>query len=409
MKNQLIMISLSIYLFSGCATDNAMISVDNSEIAAQTTYEDSKFLLNNTYQKTAKGIDSATDSIYENSFMQLFISDKSIIENRKRFIKWDSASYEDIDFILFKYFYKKKKKIDIKGIDLSQKIMILNEHFYNQEQEIYSAKFLKRNPKPKFDKFKSDRENIQMVNNYKFQLNLSKNNWLLKLDDIKKRVAQKTITTLYGTPSLNMINYDPNDNILFAQIVSKRNGFKQKISFEVGAKTAKYIKNNKNTVLPKVYFKLVDDNIELVGASIKFNSKEYLVKLTDKTYKRTNNIKIVSQDLELEKLNVDYKVASQDINPPVWFYKLNTGGKTIGYGMGDTQQEAKNTALKEIAQTLGVKVDSSTSTQKKSDGNNFSKRTQQNVNISSKKIDLKGAKTIKSVKKDGTWFLAVSY
>jgi len=117
----------------------------------------------------------------------------------------------------------------------------------------------------------------------------------------------------------------------------------------------------------------------------------------------------VGQDLELEKLNVDYKVVSQDINPPKWFYNLNTNGKTIGYGVGDTQQEAKNIALKEIAQTLGVKVDSSTSTQKKSDGNNFSKRTQQNVNVSSKKIDLKGAKTIKSVKKDGTWFLAVSY
>jgi hypothetical protein len=77
--------------------------------------------------------------------------------------------------------------------------------------------------------------------------------------------------------------------------------------------------------------------------------------------------------------------------------------------MGDSEQEAKNSALKEIAQSLEVNIKADSSTNKRSDGSNFSSKSSQNVKISTKNKKLKGTKTIKSQKKDGVWFIAVSY
>ncbi len=406
-------LSASIFLATGCAVSNkvdtAMTGVDQQGYKAKTSYDNSKFMINNSYTKVVDNIYNVKDSLYESTFLQFFIPDNSILQNRKRLVAWEAGKNYPVNYIIKQHLKKTNAKVDVKGLNLAQKVKILNEYFFDIKQKEYARKFLSKYPKPKFNQFKTDRENINLVNNYKYQLNKSKNNWKLSLNTIKIEIASKTLSALYGKPKITNMNYDPNSGKVFTEIISSRNGFAQKISFKVGPNTAQDMQKYKKSIKPKLYFTLSNDSLELVGASLTHYRKQYLVKFTTQSYKRVNNIKLVSQDLNLEKLEVDYKVVSKDVEPPSWFYTLNEDGKTIGYGMGDTQEEAKNIALKEITQSLGIDISSQTSTNKKSDGNNFSSRTKQNVNISTKKIKLKGTKTIKSQKKDGIWFLAVSY
>ena len=159
-----------------------------------------------------------------------------------------------------------------------------------------------------------------------------------------------------------------------------------------------------------MYFKFDNSNIVLIGASVGYNKKEYLTSFENEFYKRENTLKISSETkLELNKLDIDYKVSSSNIEPPEWFYNLPKSDKTIGYGMGDSKQEAKNSALKEIAEYLEVTVSSSTSTNKKRDGDMLSSKTSQDVKIKTGDKKLEGVTTIKSQKKDNIWFVAVSY
>jgi hypothetical protein len=192
-------------------------------------------------------------------------------------------------------------------------------------------------------------------------------------------------------------------------IKSSRGEFIQKIKFKVDSKTALSMRKNKTNIYPVVYFTLVKNSLKLIGVSVKYKNKHFLAKLTDKTYKYNTNIKFKSEKLDLKKLNIDYKIVSKDIQPPSWFYNLTNGDKIIGYGMGDSEQEAKNFALKEIAQSLEVNIKAESLSTKKSDGSNFSSKSSQKVKISTKNKKLKGTKTIKSQKKDGVWFIAVSY
>lgn len=406
-KSSLLIIS-SLFILSGCSnkTDKVMIGVDSQALTVKNKYADSKYYVKKSYTDLTHSI---KDSFIQSDFINYFISDKKVLENRESLVIWKTGKNYSVDNIIRNYLKRNDKQVDVQGLTISQKMDILNDHFFEIEQNNYKKQFASKYPKPKLDKFKSDRDNIKALNQYKYQLNISKNEWELKLNDIKKVVASKMLLALYGKPVVKTITYDPNKENMFMTIESLKNSFTKKITFDVNSDIAKDMRKNKSVIYPLVYFNLDSDNLKMVGASIIYKKKHYLVDFTDKTYKYDSKLKLTSNGLDLKKLDIDYKVVSSNVQPPKWFYNLSKTDKVIGYGMGDTEQEAKNSALKEIAQYLEVDVKSNITTNKKRDGDNISSRTNQNIKVSTKNKKLKGTKTIKSQKKDGIWFIAVSY
>jgi len=409
---------VSASVFIGCAAtntivekkDNAMITVDENQHIVKNKYQDSKYLVTKTFSSISNYFTEVKTDLYENEFVQFVTSEDTILENRKNLVIWKRDSYLNPSTIIKDYLRENKKHLDYKGLALSTKIEILNEYFFKQKQEKYIKNFQRKHKKYKFDEFKSDRENIKAINEYKFALKVSKHEWDINLEQTKKEIASDVLSTLYGTPNVKFISYDPTNEKVYLLLSSSREKFSQKISLKAQPLLAKQMKRDINKFVPKVYFKFDNSNIVLIGASVGYNKKEYLTSFENEFYKRENTLKISSETkLELNKLDIDYKVSSSNIEPPEWFYNLPKSDKTIGYGMGDSKQEAKNSALKEIAEYLEVTVSSSTSTNKKRDGDMLSSKTSQDVKIKTGDKKLEGVTTIKSQKKDNIWFVAVSY
>lgn len=409
---------VSASVFIGCAAtntivekkDNAMITVDENQHIVKNKYQDSKYLVTKTFSSISNYFTEVKTDLYENEFVQFVTSEDTILENRKNLVIWKRDSYLNPSTIIKDYLRENKKHLDYKGLALSTKIEILNEYFFKQKQEKYIKNFQRKHKKYKFDEFKSDRENIKAINEYKFALKVSKHEWDINLEQTKKEIASDVLSTLYGTPNVKFISYDPTNEKVYLLLSSSREKFSQKISLKAQPLLAKKMKRDINKFVPKVYFKFDNSNIVLIGASVGYNKKEYLTSFENEFYKRENTLKISSETkLELNKLDIDYKVSSSNIEPPEWFYNLPKSDKTIGYGMGDSKQEAKNSALKEIAEYLEVTVSSSTSTNKKRDGDMLSSKTSQDVKIKTGDKKLEGVTTIKSQKKDNIWFVAVSY
>ncbi|RLA73473.1 MAG: hypothetical protein DRG78_22560 [Epsilonproteobacteria bacterium] len=413
-----ILISIALSLFTACASkqeiiktkDTTLISYDEKAYAVKNSYQDSKQFVKKSYSTVTNYFNNTSDDFYENSFIQFISSDETILEKRKNLIIWKDGNSKNSSYIIKNYLKNNKKDVDYKGLNLAQKMKILNDYFFNMKQKEYLAKFTTQYKKPNFDEYKTDRENIEVVNNYNYQLSRSKYEWENNLQEIKKEIAQNILSSLYGKPTISNISYDPNNQLIYMQINSQRESFSQKVSFKVLPEYAKTIKNNKRSLLPKVYFKFENNEITLIGSSVMLKKKEYLANFTNKLYQRENTLTLSNNNkLDLKKLNVNYKINATDIKNPEWFYNLPEEGKIIGYGTGETESAAKNSALNNIAQTLEVDVKSDISINKKSDGSQYSSRTKQNINVSSKSKKLKGTKTIKSQKKDGIWFIAVSY
>jgi hypothetical protein len=408
---------ISILLFTACssvtsnvhdATQKSLIKVDETNLKFKSGYESKKHKIKKSYVNISNSIGELSTNFLENSFIQFFMTDTMVLKNRETLIIWKDGTSKDSK-ALIKHYGKRylKKTIDTNTLDLSQQFNYLTKYYLLKEQKSYKERFLEKFPKPRVDQFKTDRQNVQAVNEYKFQLQLAEQRWELQTDQTKKIVASKVLGALYGKPSIKKISYDPESEKLFVNIISKRNSFAQNVFFNIESDKAKKIVSNKHRLKPILYFRFDNDSsVELVGVSFQYLQHNYLAKITDTMFQKNTNFKITHEKLDLSSINVDYKIVAKDVEPPSWFYHLKNEA-IIGYGMGDTQEEAKNFALKEIAQQLSVTVNAKTSVSKEKSTSSYEKNITQNINLETKDLELKGAKTIKAQKKNGIWFVAV--
>ena len=410
-------------IYSGCAssvgskdlsksTTKVLIGVDETTYSVKNSYEKSKHIVNSSLNSVKNLFTNITTDIYESKVAQLMLSDDKILEKREDLVVWDKGSWDSAKYIIKKELKKEGSSVDYDGLSLSQKIKLLNSYYFDQAANRYMDAFSSKHKKPKFDKFKSDRENIEAVNRYKYELNRSKYEWEEKLPQIQKQIAQKILATLYGKPKIGDITYDPNEEKIYMKISSTNENFSQTVSFQIDPAEAKKLDQHKNYLKPKIYFKFSNNNIELIGASIGYNKKQYLAHFTNESYQRDTSLVLTDNntDIDLKKLNVDYKIKAKDIENPEWFYNLKEPeGTIIGYGTGESEDAAKNSALKNIAQSLEVDVDAKISMDKKMDGSRYSSKINQKINVKTKKRKLKGIKMLNSVKKDGIYFVAISY
>ena len=94
---------------------------------------------------------------------------------------------------------------------------------------------------------------------------------------------------------------------------------------------------------------------------------------------------------------------------PSWFYNLTPSSyEIIGYGVDVKLSNAKKSALADISQTISVNVATAFDSMKRINHEEVSSDVQQNIHTASKAI-INGAKVLKSLHKDGLWYVAVVY
>ncbi|MGB5867813.1 MAG: LPP20 family lipoprotein [Arcobacteraceae bacterium] len=396
-------------LFSGCAIlDKTLAPMDSAINDTKTIYHDTSNYLDSSVNTITNKVTNTKSTLYETSLVKLFMSDEDIIKNREEnFIKWSSSTKYDNSSIISRYLRDKKISINEKELLLSDKMQILKEYFFDLLKKEYISKFERKYPKVKFDMFLTDRENIEKIYQYKLALKEHEHQWNINLENTQKKVASLIISTLYGKPNLKFISYDPYSEVMYLSIKSKKENFDQKIKLKVDKEDAKKIKRDISYIKPTVYFKLEDNNLELVGASIFNKQKSYLAEFTNTTYFRQSTIVFSSDKIDLKEQDVEYTTIVQNITPPSWFYNLED--KQIGYGQGKNEKDAKADAFSNIAQSIKVVVNSNFTTKKNISGSIFTKSLKSDTNIKANDITIENSKVIKLEKKDGIWFVAIKY
>ncbi len=369
-----------------------------------------------TKDEVSKDIDGAYEdykaSYLENSLVKLFSDCDTTFANRKdNYISWESASSFSASPIINNYLRKNSPKIKERDISTQQKMQILKHYFLDKEKDEHIANFKKSYKKPKFDKFKSDSENIDMVNEYKLKLSESQHQWRMNLDETKIRVADAMFSTLYGEPKLKFNSFDTFWNEGYFSVSSSHNNFTQEIKIKVEPEIAREMEKNIESLKPFVFFNFSDNSLKYVGTNLIFKKKIYCSDDVDKAYIREDNIVFVDDDEEisLKSIEVNYTQIIKNIKPPKWFRQLHEEGFLLGYGEGKTISEAKAQARAEIIETLEVSVESSIVLETQTNGSSISSSSNSKVKSVAKKTILKGSKVIRDEKKDGIYFVAVKY
>lgn len=409
MKKEIFNISILVTLFTGCATvDKALVPVDNTVYKLKTIYKDTHHSIKETYNNTSHNINELKSNIYETPVVNIIFDDDDILVNRdQNFIKWSgSTNYSSIK-IIKSYMKKNNISLDENSLKVSDKMNILKEHFFDKLKKEHISKFENKNKKVKFNSFLTDRENIKKIYEYKTKLSISEHDWNMNISKTQKKVAELMLATLFDKPIIKFISYDPYEKELYLLVSSKQNGFKQKIKFEIPKDFAKSIKKNLAYLKPVIYFKFDNNKLELVGASIRYNKRSFLGKFTDSSYFRESSIKMSTDKLSLKEQDVQYTEVVKNITPPSWYFHLE--GENIGYGQGKTKDEAKSDAYKNIAQNIKVVVNSSFTTNKKVSGSISSKSLKSDIKVKAQDIAIENSKVIKLEKKDGIWFVAITY
>jgi LPP20 lipoprotein len=396
-------------LFSGCATvDKALVPVDNLVNDTESTYQKASHSMNETMNNIGNSAASLKSDFFENSLIKFFSSDETISKNREdSYVLWKSASTYNANNILS----DSLKETDIKNPDTlktSQKMKILKDYFFQVLKDKHSKKFSSKYKKPEFDEFLTDRENINKIHEYKIALADAEHEWKISLNNTKKQVAQLMLSTLYAEPTLKYVSYDPYDEEMFISVESTNKGFIEKIKIEANREIAREIKTGITNIKPFIFFKFNEDVLEFVGINIKHNKKPYICDIVDNTYVRQSDVVFTSDDISLNSLDVQYYNVVKNIKPPAWFNNIKSkDNQTIGFGEGINKDDAKKEAYKDIAMSIKTTVSANFESEKTVSGSTYSNSFKSKSNQKIEDIDIKGAKVLKTEKKDGLWFVAV--
>ena len=398
-------ITIILIIFTGCT------AIENVKYSTKSTYKRVTHATDETLNKVSDNIDDIKSNYYENSFVKFFSDDETIFKNREEnFIKWSKSSRYNADSILKAHLRKNKSKINPKNLTTENKIQILKDYFFKLAEKNHIKKFEKKYKKPKFDKFLTDAENLAVIHNYKLALADSKHEWKINLDKTIKNILGQVFSTLYNSPKVEFISYDPDDEEIFLAIKSTTEDFKEKIKLDLEKKLARNINTHISKVKPTVYFKLYDDKLAFVGINILYNKQMYIADIVENSYVRESNIVFVNDEINLKNLDIKYSNVIKDIKPPKWHRNIPVKkGTIIGYGEGISKDEAKAEARVEIRESIEVSIGSTFSKSSKEEGSIYSNNSNSNIQIKASEKSLKGSIVIKDEKKDGLWFVAVKY
>ena len=361
-----VLTATALLTFAGCSalketTDTALIPVDATAHYTASGWEATRHFVNAGYEGFIDFFGDMDDGFVQSGLGYYLVSDEAILESRKHYAVWDGGERHDVDSLIRAAIKREGGDLtSVKDMTEHDRLSRLNGIFFERALETHKKAFLKHHPKPTFDQFKTNRVNLQNAREYSLALQKSENDWEMKLPQTRNEVLSRTLDAYYGRPYVENLSYKPNAEALYVDVLSTKNGFKQKIYLngideETGKKMLKQIRNTR----PKVYFHLDGDALTLVGITVSTLGKNYVARVTDEGFVRDSAIVMdADEEYRLEDLAINVKEIRANAKVPEWYNEQSDCDEIWAYGSGTTEEEAKQNAYKDLAQKFKVSVKS---------------------------------------------------
>lgn len=304
-----------------------------------------------------------------------------------------------------------------------KKEVIKRESEIRQLQRKYSIDVLKRNNYIK---------NLQkQYITYQDEIVFNKNKLLNELTQNIPLLSKVLFLENISGYDANNFNYDSQNEKIYFNIYSMNQKFYQKVVANIPASSAKKIKQNRTfKIIPNIQFK--NNKIELSSFKILETSQNnyFEAKYTNVNYKpKSSKVTVLNVDKVLkEDISIQFKrykqkektvvdIAKKEVwyidivkrtnaKVPKWFITPYNTKDIIGYGDGDTIEEAKANARKDLVQMIQVNVNTVSLNIKEI--NNFKKfhsvkqKIEQSTNI---ELNSEDYTLYKQEKLDGRWYV----
>jgi hypothetical protein len=394
---------LCIFLFLGCAKQ-PLETVDKSVYTVKESYIQTNHYIEQKYQSFIQEMESFKNSFFENKIAHFILPDNVILKNRENFIKWEKDSTA---LTQNQTNFKNRKN----NYSIQEKIEIYNKIYFKNKQDEFLEKFHKNNPIPSEDKFLSYRENLLKVYDYNLKFKEAQLEWEKHLPITHKEVSSQVLSTIFGTPLVKHIKYDAEKNRLFMNIYSAKENYENKVYIKIDSQLAREITNNSKEIIPTLYYYLIEDELELIGASIQYKQETLLATLTNEEFVQEKRLVISPETESLKNMSLNYSTVVKDAIPPKWFNNLQKtdSNEFIGYGVGMQLEEAKSYALSDIAEQKGVHIKSSNQFSKELQGDQLQRKGKSRVESFTKEQIIKGHKQLQYEKKDYLYYIAISH
>lgn len=392
-----------------CLTLVSCSAVTETANSTEQGYKKVGNYLGEASQNVVDAKNTVVAEIKENSLIRLFRDDKDIIKNReKHFVKWQASSSFNPTNIYSQYLRTSGLGGSVSDLNTSQKMVVLKDYFYDYKKQQHTRAFKTKHQKPTFDEFLTDVENINAIHSYKMALLDAEHKWEVESKQIKKEVAQLSLSTLYGKPVLKYLSYDPDDEEMFFSLVSERGNFKEKIKTDVKKDLARKVKQQVRRVQPKLFFEFSDNSLSLLAIHLELDKQTFLTDIVEQEFVRNSDIKFVSKSLTLEEEDISYTEQIKNLTPPDW-YLSSEFGDNVAFGQGLSVDEAVNEAVKSIAKSRNVTVSGTEYSKVNKAGDQSTSSYSSNYQQTVDGVKIKSHKSIKQSLKSGLWFVAISY
>jgi hypothetical protein len=261
------------------------------------------------------------------------------------------------------------------------------------------------------------------------------NELVKKLRKNQNSLARLLYAMNLGKISASDMSYDAESKNLYFTVTSERFGFMQKILANVSASSAKSIKEARQYKLTPE-FVIKGDNIQLKEIILSETTRgdDFATRYTDVNFKpdfvsvkvATNSNKINKETSAIFKSYEQKPQAIVDANSkevwyidtvnrmnskmPDWFAAPDQTNKVVGYGVGNSHEEAMHSARKELAYTVRTSISASTEIlQKDNTFRSYSDVTQRVSAVTEVALNAGDYSVYKQIELDGKYYVALCY
>lgn len=261
------------------------------------------------------------------------------------------------------------------------------------------------------------------------------NELVKKLRKNKNSLARLLYAMNMGKLSARDMSYDAESRNLYFTVTSERFGFKQKILAKVSASSAKSIKESGQYKLTPE-FVIKGDNIQLQEIILSETTRgdDFATRYTDVNFKpEFDSVKVTTSDAKINKeisaLFKSYEQKPQAIvdanskeiwyidtvnrmnsKTPDWFAMPEQTNKVVGYGVGNSHEEAMHSARKELAYTVRTSISASTVIlQNDNTFRSYSDVTQRVSAVTEVELNAGDYSVYKQTELDGKYYVALCY
>jgi hypothetical protein len=179
----------------------------------------------------------------------------------------------------------------------------------------------------------------ELTNTYNKKVAYLKKN----INMVTAEAMSKAYNLVYGIPKLKAIDYDADNELFYAELISSKGNFSKKVVIKVPLSIAEQFYDAPKRT--KVIYEYSDGKIYLKDIKVNYNNKNYVALLNDTDYKSSSvSVAINTRDLNLKTatlLDSTFKAAKQDFDIGTIDYAKNKIAKLNAKDLEALNQQRK--------------------------------------------------------------------